>query len=251
MVVTGAGSGIGRAAAVGFAAEGASVACLDRDADNAESTTSMIRDTGGRSFAVEVDVRDEESVRAATAVVVDVHGGIDVLAANAGVNGFQTLHEVTVEDWDDMFAVNVRGVFLSIKHMVPYLIERAGSVVITGSAIQSGSRPGSAAYASSKSALAGLARAAALDYAAHGVRVNIVAPGTTDTSMVRGMSGVGEDDDRWPAMREAWGRDRMPGLQRMGTAAEVAAAVLMLASSDAAFITGTTLFVDGGMTAAL
>jgi NAD(P)-dependent dehydrogenase (short-subunit alcohol dehydrogenase family) len=251
VIVSGSASGIGRASAVAFAREGARVACLDVDTVGAEETASIIRAAGGSAAFFPVDVRDAESVRTATEQAVGYLGDLHIVHNNAGVNGYATIHEMSVEDWDHIFAVNTRGVFLSMKYQIPHLLDRGGSIVLTGSIIQHGSRPGTAAYSASKLALDGLARAATLDYGTRGIRVNVVSPGTIDTPMVRKSLGAENDEARFAEVRDEWVRTHMAGMRRMGTSEEVAAAVLMLSAADASFISGATIFVDGGATSAL
>jgi NAD(P)-dependent dehydrogenase (short-subunit alcohol dehydrogenase family) len=250
VIVSGSASGIGRASAVAFAREGARVACLDVDEVGAESTVGCIRATGGSAASFLVDVRDADSVQASTEQAVAYLGGLDIVHNNAGANGYSTIHEMSIEDWDHIFAVNIRGVFLSMKFQIPHMLERGGSIVLTGSVIQHASRPRTAAYSASKLALNGLARAATLDYGTRGIRVNVVNPGTVDTPMVRHAMGA-EDDDAFVELRDEWVRNHMPGMRRMGTPEEIAAAVLLLSADDASFISGASIYVDGGMTSAL
>ncbi|MEV5412143.1 SDR family oxidoreductase [Thermopolyspora sp. NPDC052614] len=251
VIVSGSASGIGRASAVAFAREGARVACLDIDPAGGEETVAIIRAAGGSAAFFPVDVRDAESVRTATEQAVDYLGELHITHNNAGANGYATIHEMPVEDWDHIFAVNTRGVFLSMKYQIPHLLDRGGSIVLTGSIIQHGSRPRTAAYSASKLALNGLARAATLDYGTRGIRVNVVNPGTIDTPMVRKAFDAVNDEARFAEMRDEWVRTHMAGMRRMGTPEEVAAAVLMLSADDASFISGATIVVDGGATSAL
>jgi NAD(P)-dependent dehydrogenase (short-subunit alcohol dehydrogenase family) len=252
VIVSGAATGIGRASALAFAREGARVACLDVNEDSGEETARLIREAGGRAAFFRVDVAKEESVRSGTEAAVDFLGGLDAVHNNAGINAKGLIHETPVEEWDRTFAVNTRGVFLSMKHQVPHLLARGGgSIVLTGSVIQHGSRPGSAAYSASKLALNGLARAATLDYGTAGIRVNVVSPGTIDTPMVREAHGALHDEQRWGEERDEWVAAHLAGMRRMGRPEEVAAAVLMLSSAEASFISGSTLYVDGGMSSAL
>lgn len=251
VIVSGGGTGIGRASAHAFAREGARVACLDIAETDGRITSQSINANGGESAFFPVDVRDIASIQSATEMAVDFLGGLDIAHNNAGANGYAPVHEMSVEMWDHIFAVNSRGVFLSMKYQIPHMLSGGGAIVITGSVIQHGARPGAAAYAASKHALAGLAQSAALDYGAAGIRVNVVAPGTIDTPMVRNTLGIPSTGEGWERVRDGWVQDHMPGLRRMGEAEEIAAAVLMLASEEASFITGITLHVDGGMTAAL
>ena len=219
VMVTGSASGIGRASAMAFAAEGASVACLDFEGPGAEETVSLIEKRGGKASYVYVDVTDAESIRTATQDAVGRLGRLDVVHHNAGANGYGPIHEMPIEMWDHMFAVNTRGAFIAMKFQIPHLLAGGGgAIVLTGSVIQHASRPNAAAYAASKLALEGLAKSATLDYGEQGLRVNIVAPGTIDTPMVRKTLGVFNDEEAWPDGRRPVGPRTPPGYETNGSA---------------------------------
>jgi 2-keto-3-deoxy-L-fuconate dehydrogenase len=232
-LVTGAGSGIGEAVARGLHAEGADVLLADV---RAESATAIASELGERATPVTLDVRDEQAVRRVTA-------DLDVLANVAGIGSTTTAPETALDTWEDVFAVNARGTFLCCKHAIPAMVARGGgSIVNMGSVAGLVGLRNRAAYCASKGAVIALTRALAIDHVADGVRVNAVCPGTVDSPWVRRLvDDVGESLDAL--------RARQP-MGRLGTPDEIAAAVLYLASDDAAFVTGTALVIDGGLTAA-
>jgi 2-keto-3-deoxy-L-fuconate dehydrogenase len=232
-LVTGAGSGIGEAVARGLHAEGADVLLADV---RAESATAIASELGERATPVTLDVRDEQAVRRVTA-------DLDVLANVAGIGSTTTAPETALDTWEDVFAVNARGTFLCCKHAIPAMVARGGgSIVNMGSVAGLVGLRNRAAYCASKGAVIALTRALAIDHVADGVRVNAVCPGTVDSPWVRRLvDDVGESLDAL--------RARQP-MGRLGTPDEIAAAVLYLASDDAAFVTGTAFVIDGGLTAA-
>ncbi|WP_410654159.1 SDR family NAD(P)-dependent oxidoreductase [Amycolatopsis sp. lyj-112] len=177
--------------------------------------------------------------------VVRRYGRLDIAFNNAGIHLGKPLHEITIDDWEDVQRTNARGVFLAIKYEVPHLLKAGGGVIVcTASAQADHTRPGHAAYTSSKRAVQGLVRAAALDYGAQGIRVLSIDPGTVDTRLVR---PPGIPDDLWAQFKKAWGPLNVHGLPRMGEAQEIASAVLALSSPDFAYLTGTSVLVDGGL----
>jgi len=232
-LVTGAGSGIGEAVARGLHAEGAEVLLADV---RAESVEAVAAELGERVTPVTLDVRDEQAVRS-------VAGDLDVLANVAGIGSTTTAPETALDTWEDVFAVNARGTFLCCKHAIPAMVARGGgSIVNMGSVAGLVGLRNRAAYCASKGAVVALTRALAIDHVADGVRVNAVCPGTVDSPWVRRLvEDVGESLDAL--------RARQP-MGRLGTPDEIAAAVLYLASDDAAFVTGTAFVIDGGLTAA-
>jgi 2-keto-3-deoxy-L-fuconate dehydrogenase len=232
-LVTGAGSGIGEAVARKLHAEGADVILSNVRAEPVEAIAGEL---GERASAVQVDVRDEQAVS-------EVARDIDVLANVAGIGSTTAAHETPLAVWEDVFAVNARGTFLCCKHALPGMIERgAGSIVNVASVAGLIGLRNRTAYSASKGAVIALTRSLAIDHVTDGVRVNAVCPGTVDTPWVRRLvDEVGESLDGL--------RARQP-MGRLGTAEEIAEAVLYLASDDAAFVTGTAFVIDGGLTAA-
>jgi 2-keto-3-deoxy-L-fuconate dehydrogenase len=231
-LVTGAGSGIGEAVARALHAEGADVVLADAAADRVEAVAGEL---GARAEPMTLDVRDEAAVAAAVE-------GLDVLANIAGVGSTTNAPDTPVEVWDDVFAVNTRGTFLCCKHAIPSMIERGGGAIVNMASVAGlVGLPNRAAYCASKGAVISLTRALAIDHVRDGIRVNAVCPGTVDSPWVRRLvEDVGESLDAL--------RARQP-MGRLGTTDEIAQAVLYLASDAAAFVTGSALVIDGGLTA--
>lgn len=240
-IVTGAGSGIGRAAAVEMAAEGACVVVADVRMDDVEETAAMIESRGGVARARRTDVRSEEDVASLVSFTVKELGKLDCAFNNAGVEGdaFKPLADYPSSSWSDVIGVNLIGVFLCMKHELPQLMASKGCIVNAASvAGLSGSKFGSA-YHASKHGIVGLTRAAAMEYADKGVRINAVAPGVIRTPMAERAFLR----DSTAAARYA----SMHPLGRLGEPEEVARAVVWLCSANASFTTGHILPVDGGI----
>ncbi len=251
-LVTGGSSGIGRAVAELLAARGASVAVCSVDAAEAAAVADAIAARGGSARSVPADVRDPDSVAAAVQVCVDTFGSLDTLVASAGIQEYGTVTETDVAAWDEVFAVNVRGVFLAARSALPHLRRSArGAVVIVSSVQALATQAGVAAYAASKGALNALARSMAIDEAAHGVRVNAVCPGSVDTPMLRRSAALFSDGSAEAAARTVadWGRSHPLG--RVAEPGEVAEVISFLASPRASFVTGEDIRVDGGLMAGL
>jgi 2-keto-3-deoxy-L-fuconate dehydrogenase len=231
--VTGAGSGIGEAVARALHAEGAAVTL----ADVTDGADRVADELGGPATAIRLDVRDEDQVSAG------IPAEIDVLVNVAGIGSTTNAPDTSLDVWEQVFAVNARGTFLCCKHAIPKMIERGGgSIVNVGSIAALVGLKNRAAYCASKGAVVALTRALAVDHVADGIRVNDVCPGTVDSPWVRRLvEDVGESLENLQA--------RQP-MGRLGTPPEIAEAILHLASDAAAFVTGTSLVIDGGLTAA-
>jgi NAD(P)-dependent dehydrogenase (short-subunit alcohol dehydrogenase family) len=232
-LVTGAGSGIGEAVARGLHAEGAEVVLTDVAGERVEALADEL---GAGASGMALDVRDEDAVTAATA------GGFDVLANVAGIGSTTNALETSLEVWENVFAVNSRGTFLCCKHAIPGMVERGGGAIVNMASVAGlVGLKNRAAYCASKGAVVALTRALAIDHVGEGIRVNAVCPGTVDSPWVRRLvDDIGESLDAL--------RARQP-MGRLGSTDEIAQAVLYLASDAAAFVTGSTLVIDGGLTA--
>lgn len=239
-LVTGASSGIGRATAIKMAQEGATVVIASRREAENEQTLRAIREAGSDGFYRIVDVTQEDEVAALVDEIVKRYGRLDGAFNNAGTLGaFVPLVAQRREDFEQTFAVNVRGVWLSMKYEAQAMLAHGGGVIVNCSSwLSSGALVGSSVYSATKSAVDGLMRPAALEWAAHGIRVNNVAPGGIDTEMTReALGGTSE-------AVEAFGQTHPVG--RIGRPEEVANLVAWLCSDEASLITGERILVDGG-----
>ena len=243
-LITGAGSGIGQATARLFADEGAEVAVADIDEGAAAVTVGLIEAGGGRGAAFKVDVTDPTSTEALAAAVLARFGRVDVLFNNAGIAGVGVLHETPVDLWDRVMAVNVRGVFLVARAVLPAMIAaRSGSIINMSSTIAEIGLANRASYAASKGAVLSLTRQMQADYAAYGIRVNALLPGTIHTPFVDRYLAESYDDP--VAGLETLKKRQLTG--DLGRPEDVAAAALFLASDESRFVLGSGMFVDGGV----
>lgn len=241
-LVTGAGSGIGAAAARIFALRGERVVVSDINAAGGEATVAQIKDAGGEAVFVQADVAVAAEVQALVAAVVEHFGRLDHAFNNAGIESSQApLAEIAEADWDRLIGINLRGVWLCMRAEIPVMIEHGGGAIVnTASVAGLVGFAGSAAYVASKHGVVGLTRTAALDYAQSGVRVNAVCPGIIDTPMiVRAVEGNPE---------LAAGLKAAEPIGRLGTPEEVGEAAFWLCSDAASFVTGQAIAVDGGFT---
>ena len=241
-LVTGAGSGIGEAIAHTLAGAGALVYVADRDVANGTRVAEDIANQKGRAEFAELDVTDEAALAAMAQRVEASHGGLDILVNNAGVGHVGTVVTTGGADMDRLYAVNVRGVFNASKAFIGPMLARKAGVIINMASIGGvlGIRD-RLAYVTTKSAVVGLTKAMAMDHAAEGIRVNCVCPGRVETPFVK--ARLREYPDPEAAYREMAGSQ---AIGRMGRPDEIAAAVLYLASDEAAFVTGSPLLIDGG-----
>ena len=242
VLITGASSGIGKATALAFAKAGYEVALADRDEAAGERIAEEIAHRGGKSLFVSCDVASEEDVAALVARTVDHFGQLDAAFNNAGIEGEQApTADCTVENWDRVMAVNLRGIWLCMRAEIPHMLKGGGGTIVNCASVAGlVGLAGIPAYVAAKHGVVGLTRAAALDYATRGIRVNAVCPGAIHTPML----------DRF--MAEDVGRAQILAAEpvgRIGKPEEVASAVLWLCSEGAAFTTGQAVAVDGGWTA--
>lgn len=230
--------GNGRAAAIACGREGAAVAVADRNLESAEATAAAIRAEGGRAEAIECDVLDPAQCEAAVAATVESFGSLQLLVNSVGIADLGGVVETSIEEFDQIQAVNVRGHLLAIRFALPKMIEAGGGAIATISSLNALASGAGIAYETSKAALLGLTRQVAVTTAPQGIRANVVIPGVIDSTMLRRFVGDQEIDF-------------VSGIPagRMGTPWDVAKAVVFLLSDDADYITGTELVVDGGMLA--
>ncbi len=240
VVVTGAGSGFGAEIARRFAREGANVVVSDINADAARQVATEL---AGSAVAITADVASETEVAALIQGALESFGSVDVLVNNAGYSHLNKLMwKITVEEFDGVFAVNVRGVFLGCKHVIPPMIEQGGGVIVNIASIGAiAPRPGVTPYNATKGAVLTMTKGLALEVARHNIRVNAVNPVAADTDFMKRATGMDELSDEM--------RERLVSTIPRGRLAEphdIAAAVTFLASDDADFLTGTSINVDGG-----
>lgn len=241
-LVTGAGSGIGRATALACAREGAKIVVADRAVEGGEETVSMIKSAGGEATFVPVNVTQAAEVESMVAAAVSAYGRIDCAHNNAGIEGvFATTADYPEEDWDRVMAVNLKGVWLCMKYEIPQMVQQGGGAIVNTASLAGlvGAKR-MPAYVASKHGVAGLTKTAALEYAKSGIRINAVCPGIIHTSMV----------DRMFLSRRPDLEDRLAAVEpmgRLGKPEEVAEAVVWLCSDAASFVTGHTMTVDGGI----
>jgi NAD(P)-dependent dehydrogenase (short-subunit alcohol dehydrogenase family) len=247
-LVTGAGSGIGRASALRLAAMGATVAALSRTASEVAATAEAIERAGGRALALTADVAEEAPMRAAIAAIIAAHGRLDIVVANAGVNGtWAPIDDLTPAEWDQTIAINLRGTYLTLHLSVPHLKAAGGGAVVIVASIngtRTFSTAGATAYAATKAAQVAMAQQLALELGRHRIRVNAVCPGEIVTAMPENTRKRNVDAARVPVI---WPEGDIPITGgKPGRSEDVADVVAFLASDAARHVTGSPLFVDGG-----
>src|SRR6476659_8575682 len=247
-LVTGGGNGIGRATAVAFAQQGAKVVVVDRDTAGAEATAGIIRQSGGEGVAVTADVTRSEDVKAYVKAAIEAFGRIDCFFNNAGIEGkVAAIAEYDEAVFDQVMNVNVKGIFLGLRHVLPEMIRQGGGAVVnTASVAGLVGTPGMPAYVASKHAVIGLTKTAAGEVARQGIRINAVCPGPIDTRMIHSLESMLNPAD--PSSVGDRYQSNIP-IGRYGTPEEVANLVLFLCSDLASNITGAQYVVDGGRTA--
>ena len=241
-LATGSASGIGQATALAFAREGAKVVIADVNVDGGNATLRMVREIGSEAIFVRTDVRRADEVEALVNEVVKTYGRLDCAFNNAGILGKPTSAvECTEENWDKVISTNLKGVFLCMKYEIPYMIRQGhGAIVNTASVAGLIGVQKNAAYVASKHGVAGLTKAAAIDYARSGIRINAVCPGFIRTAMLGLLEAKPEREARCVSMEP---------IGRLGRPEEVAEAVVWMCSDAASFVTGHLMAVDGGLVA--
>ncbi|HEY9813993.1 MAG TPA: SDR family NAD(P)-dependent oxidoreductase [Candidatus Sericytochromatia bacterium] len=246
-LITGAGSGIAKAAALLFAKEGAKVAAIGRTEEELKKTVDQIQSVGGEAIPVTADISQPEQMQQAVEQIVNQWGRLDIVFANAGINGvWASLEELEPEEWDKTLNINLKGTFLTVKYAVPYLKKQGGSVIVTSSVngTRMFSNTGATAYACSKAAQVAFTKMVALELAEHRIRVNVICPGAITTS-------IDENTERRD-VEEVKEEVEYPEGQipltdgKPGTAEQVAQLVLFLASDASSHVTGTEVWIDGG-----
>ncbi|WP_314584778.1 glucose 1-dehydrogenase [Paenibacillus terrigena] len=243
-LITGAGSGIGRSAALLFAREGAAVIVNDVDEVKGLETVGEIIEKGGEALFIQADVTQPESVKAMVEVAIAEFGRIDVLFNNAGISGVGALHEIEPDTWDRIMSVNVKGVFLPSKYVLPYMMDRrTGSIINMSSCVAEMGLARRASYGATKGAVLALTKSMQVDYAAYNIRVNALLPGTIYTPFMENYLKTSYDDPT--AAIESLKQRQLSG--ELGKPEDVANAALFLASDESKFMMGSPLYIDGGV----
>jgi len=244
ILITGSGSGIGRATALLFGMEGAHVIVNDMARDKGEETAGRIREAGGSAVFIQADVTNPDSVKAMVDEIISQFGRIDVLFNNAGISGVGMLHEVEPEAWDRVMNVNIRGVYIASKYVIPHMMEqRSGSIINMSSCIAEIGLARRASYAATKGAVLALTKSMQVDYAPYNIRVNALLPGTILTPFVEDYLRKSYDDPE--KAFESLKTRQLSG--DLGRPEDVAKAALFLASDESKFMMGSPLYIDGGV----
>ena len=244
-LITGAGSGIGRASALKFAREGAKLVAVDIQQEGNEETVGSVREAGGEAISVIADVTDSKAVHGMVAAAVETYGRLDILFNNAGISKRATILDMDEADFDRLFNVNVRSVFLGCKEAIPVMkVQGGGAILNTASQMGVVGVENSSLYPATKGAVIQMTRCLALDHAADGIRVNALCPGPIDTPLARGNRAA--TGDPLGALRE---RLALIPMGRIGEPEEMADVAAFLCSDEASFVTGAAILADGGWTA--
>lgn len=246
-LVTGAGSGIGRASALRLAEAGATVGVLGHTLSELQQTAELVEAAGGRAIALDADVADETAMRDAIETLVTETGKLDVVVANAGINGvWAPIDDLKPDEWDRTIRVNLRGTYLTLNASVPHLKKQGGSVIVVSSinGNRSFNTPGATAYAATKAAQVAMVQQLALELGRHRIRINAVCPGAIETSINDNTKVRGADRTAVPVEFPAGDIPITDG--RSGQAEDVASLILFLASDLSRHVTGTPVYVDGG-----
>ena len=243
-IITGSGSGIGKSTAILFAKEGASVVVNDLVAEKGMETLDEIRSFGGDGMFIQADVTDPHSVESMVKRVVERYGRIDVLFNNAGISGIGAIHEIEPHEWERIMSVNIKGVYLPSKYVIPYMMkQRSGSIINMSSAVAEIGLAKRASYAATKGAVLALTKSMQVDYAPYNIRVNALLPGTILTPFVENYLRNSYDDPQ-KALESIKSR-QLSG--ELGRPEDVAYAALFLASDESKFMMGSPLYIDGGL----
>ncbi|MFZ4453080.1 SDR family NAD(P)-dependent oxidoreductase [Salibacterium aidingense] len=243
-LITGAGSGIGRSTALTFAKEGAVVIVNDIDEKNGNETKEMIESDGGKSLFIKADVTNSAAVKGMVIQIMERFQRLDVLFNNAGIANVGPLHEVNIESWDKLIDVNVKGIFLPSKYVLPHMMDKKAGVIINmSSCVAEIGLSKRAAYATSKGAVLAMTKSMQVDYASYNIRVNALLPGTIYTPFVENYLKSSYDDPT----EAIEGIKKRQLSEALGTPEDVAEAALFLASDESKFMMGSPLYVDGGV----
>ena len=243
--ITGAGSGIGKASALLFAQEGAKVVAMSRTLDEIQETVDQIKAAGGDAIAIDVDISQSEDIQRAVNQTIETYGQIDIVFANAGINGvWAPIEEIADDEWDKTIGINLRGTFLTLKYTFPHLKKNGGAILVTasvnGTRVFKGER---IAYSCTKASQVVLVKSLAVEFALHGVRINAICPGAIETEID---DSTHARDVKEVGLPVEYPQGRVP--LNKGVADHVAQLALFLASDNAAHITGTPVWIDGGET---
>ena len=245
-LITGAGSGIGKAAAVLLGKEGAKIGALGRSDDELKAVVSDIQATGGEAMILKADISEPEQMQQAVEQLVNQWGRLDIVFANAGINGvWASLEDLTPQEWDKTIDVNLKGTFLTVKYAVPHLKKQGGSVIVTSSVngTRMFSNTGATAYACTKAAQVAFTKMVALELAEQKIRVNVICPGAIDTNIDQNTERRELDEIRQPV---EYPEGQIPLTDgKSGTSEQVAQLVLFLASDNSSHISGTEIWIDG------